>query len=73
MIIKGKIVLGTLLTALAILLEAFWIQTDATVLGIFTLVIASIASCIFAKAIRLDYETDNPGLRKFFTIVGLEN
>ena len=71
--INGNLILGTLLIALAILLEVFWFQTGAAVLGAFTFILALSASGAFARAIRLDYETSDRKLRKFLTVVGLEN
>ena len=68
-----NIILGTLLIALTVLMELFWIQTGATVLGLFTLVIALIASGACARAISLDYITSDTRLRKFLNVVGLEN
>ena len=68
-----NIILGTLLITLAILLEVFWIQTGATALGVFTLVIALFASGVYARAIPLDYTASDSSLRKFLNVVGLEN
>ncbi|MBR5932290.1 MAG: hypothetical protein IKZ95_09755 [Lachnospiraceae bacterium] len=71
--INKDFIIGVLLIAAAILLEVFWIQTGATALGVFTLVTALIASGAFARAIPLDYTASDSKLRKFLTVVGLEN
>ena len=71
--INGKIIISTLLIAFAILIELFWIQTGSTVLGVFTLIIALVASGACARAVTLDYASGNAKLRKYLNIVGLEN
>ena len=73
MIIYKNILFGALLLAAAILLEFFWISTGAVSLGVFTLIIALIASGALARSIRIGYETNRQRLRKFFTVTGLEN
>jgi hypothetical protein len=71
--INKNFIFGILLTAAAILLEVFWIQTGATALGVFTLVIALSASGAYARALPLDYTTSDSRLRKFLSVVGLES
>ena len=73
MIIYKNILFGALFLAAAILLELFWISTGAVSLGVFTLIVALIASGALARSIRLDYEAHNKRLRKFLTVTGLEN
>ena len=73
MIIYKNILFGALLLATAILLEFFWISTGAVSLGVFTLLIALIASGTLARSIRIGYGTNSKRLRKFFTVTGLEN
>ena len=73
MIIYKNIILGALFLSAAILLEFFWISTGAVSLGVFTLIVALIASGALAQSIRIGYETNNKRLRKFFTVTGLEN
>lgn len=73
MIIYRNILFGVLFLAAAILLEFFWISTGAASLGVFTLIVALIASGALARSIRIDYESGSKRLRKFFTVTGLEN
>jgi uncharacterized membrane protein YhhN len=71
--ITGKTIISALLIVSAILLEVFWIQTGSTVLGVFTVIVALVASGASARAITLDYASSNAKLRKYLNIVGLEN
>ena len=71
--INKYFIFGTLLIALAVLLEVFWIRTGATALGVFTLVIALIASGVYARAIPLDYTASDSRLHRFSYVLGLEN
>ena len=73
MIIYKNIIFGALFLSAAILLEFFWISTGTASLGVFTLIVALIASGALARSIRIGYETNNKRLRKFFTVTGLEN
>ena len=73
MIIYKNILFGALFLATAILLEFFWLSTGAVSLGVFTLIIALIASGTLARSIRIGYQTNSKRLRKFFTVTGLEN
>ena len=70
---NNKFILGTLLLVFAVLLELFWIQTGATVLGVFSLVIALIASGAYARAIPLEYTASDPRLHRFLCVLGLKN
>ena len=70
---NGKIIISALLIASAILLEVFWIQTSSTVLGVFSLIVALVASGALARTITLDYASGNAKLRKYLNIIGLED
>ncbi len=71
--INGSFILGVAMSAVAILMEIFWISTGAVVLGVFSLLAALAASCALARTIRLDYVSSDTGLRRFLTVTGLES
>ena len=54
-------------------LSSFGISTGAASLGVFTLIVALIASGALARSIRIDYESGSKRLRKFLVVTGLEN
>lgn len=71
--INSSFILGIAMIVVAILMEVFWIQTNASALGIFSVIAAMIASGALARFIRLDYKSSDQRIRKFLTVVGLEN
>lgn len=70
---SGSFILGVVMTGLSVLMELFWIQTGSTALGVLSLILVFVASGAFARMIRPDYPSGNRALRKFLTVVGLEN
>jgi hypothetical protein len=70
--INSSFILGLAMIILAVLMEVFWINTGAEVLGIFSLLAAITASGALARFIRLDYETSDVRFRKTLKVMGLE-
>ena len=70
--INGTFIFGAAMIAVTILMEIFWINTEAAALGILSLLAALTASEALARFIRLDYASSNARLRKFLTVTGLE-
>ena len=70
--INSSFILGLAMIILAVLMEVFWINTGAEVLGIFSLLAAITASGVLARFIRLDYETSDVRFRKTLKVMGLE-
>ena len=70
--INGSFILGVAMIVFAVLMEVFWVQTGADVLGIFSLIAALAASGALARFIRLDYETTDVRFRKTLKVMGLE-
>ena len=70
--INTSFILGLAMIILAVLMEVFWINTGAEVLGIFSLLAAITASVALARFIRLDYETSDVRFRKTLKVMGLE-
>ena len=70
--INSSFILGLAMIILAVLMEVFWINTGAEVLGIFSLLAAITASGPLARFIRLDYETSDVRFRKTLKVMGLE-
>ncbi len=70
--INRSFILGLAMIILAVLMEVFWINTGAEVLGIFSLLAAITASGELARFIRLDYETSDVRFRKTLKVMGLE-
>ena len=69
--INSSFILGLAMIILAVLMEVFWINTGAEVLGIFSLLAAITASGALARFIRLDYETSDVRFRKTLKVMGL--
>ena len=70
--INSSFILGLAMIILVVLMEVFWINTGAEVLGIFSLLAAITASGALARFIRLDYETSDVRFRKTLKVMGLE-
>ena len=70
--INKNAILGAAMIVVAILMEVFWIRTDSTGLGVFSLAAAFIASGALARLIRFDYASSDVRLRRFLTVTGLE-
>lgn len=70
--INSSFILGLAMIILAVLMEVFWINTGAEVLGISSLLAAITASGALARFIRLDYETSDVRFRKTLKVMGLE-
>ena len=65
MIIYKNILFAVLFLAAAIILEFFWFSTGAASLGVFTLIVALIASGALARSIRTGYEANSKVYGRF--------